>query len=361
MHTGVSLYLSNGYEHNARLVEKARRAGVRRAFTSLHIPEERIPDYQREAARLVRLCREAGIELVADVSPRTLGLLGCSSIDDVAQLGLTYLRLDFGFGVPRVAELSRRFHVVFNASTISDDDIAAWRAAGVDLARVAACHNYYPKRWSGLSLRRVASVNDRLKALGVEVMGFVPGDAGLRGPLHEGLPTVEGHRGDTGIGLVRDMLELFDARCDVVLVGDSDVSDIVWRRMGELNRGYVTLHAMLDEAFSYLYGRPQHDRPDSSEFLIRSPESRGWDMPVSAAGSRARTFSCEAGAVVVGNEAYGRYAGEVGIARQPLELDGRDTLAGWVCAEDRPLLPFVTCGRGFVLERPWGPASGWRD
>ena len=120
-------------------------------------------------------------------------------------------------------------------------------------------------------------------------------------------------------------------------------------------------HAMLDEAFSYLYGRPQHDRPDSSEFLIRSPESRGWDMPVSAAGSRARTFSCEAGAVVVGNEAYGRYAGEVGIARQPLELDGRDTLAGWVCAEDRPLLPFVTCGRGFVLERPWGPASGWRD
>lgn len=352
MRTGISLYLSNGCEHNARVVDKARRAGVRRAFTSLHIPEERVPDYQGEAARLVRLCHEAGIELVADVSPRTLGLLGCSSIDDVAQLGLTYLRLDFGFDAPRVAELSRRFHVVFNASTISDDDIVAWRAAGVDLTRVAACHNYYPKRWSGLSLRRVTSINARLKALGIEVMGFVPGDASLRGPLHEGLPTVEGHRGDRGVGLVCDMLELFDARCDVVLVGDSDVSDAVWQRMGELNEGYVTLHAELGEAFSYLYGRPQHDRPDSSEFLIRSPESREWDAPIPAADHRARMFSCEAGAVMVSNDAYGRYAGEVGIARRPLELDGRDTLAGQVCAEDRPLLPFITGGRGFVLERP---------
>ena len=361
MRTGISLYLSNGYEYNARMVDKARRAGVRCAFTSLQIPEESGIDCRGAAARLLGLCREAGISLMADVSPDTPAKLGCDSLDDLVRLGVTHVRLDAGFDVPRVAELSRRFHVAFNASTISDDDVAAWRAAGVDLARVAACHNYYPKRWSGLSLRRVASATARLKALGIEVMAFVPGDADLRGPLHEGLPTVEGHRGDTGIGLVRDMLELFDARCDVVLVGDSDVSDIVWRRMGELNRGYVTLHAMLDEAFSYLYGRPQHDRPDSSEFLIRSPESRGWDMPVSAAGSRARTFSCEAGAVVVGNEAYGRYAGEVGIARQPLELDGRDTLAGWVCAEDRPLLPFVTCGRGFVLERPWGPASGWRD
>ena len=352
MRTGISLYLSNGYERNARVVDKARRAGVRRAFTSLHIPEERGIDHQGEATRLVRLCREAGIELVADVSPRTLGLLGCSSIDDVAQLGLTYLRLDFGFDAQRVAELSHHFHVAFNASTISDDDIAAWRAAGVDLVRVAACHNYYPKRWSGISLRRVASVNARLQDLGIEVMGFVPGDVDLRGPLHEGLPTVEGHRGDTGIALVRDMLELFDAQCDVALVGDSDASDAVWQRMGELNRGYVTLHAELDEAYSYLYGRLQHDRPDSSEFLIRSPESRGWNMPIPAAGSRARTLSCETGTVLVSNEAYGRYAGEVEIARRPLELDGRDTLAGQVCAEDRLLLPFITCGRGFVLERP---------
>ena len=357
MRTGISLYLSSGYEHNARVVDKARRAGVRQAFTSLHIPEEQGIDHQREAARLVRLCREADIELMADVSPRTLDLLGCSGIDDVARLGFTYLRLDFGFDAPHVAELSRRFHVVFNASTISDDDIAAWRAAGVDLARVAACHNYYPKRWSGISLRRVTSVNDRLKALGIEVMGFVPGDANLRGPLYEGLPTVEGHRGDTGIGLVRDMLELFDARCDVVLVGDSDVSDIVWRRMGELNRGYVTLHAELDEAFSYLYGRLQHDRPDSSEFLIRSPESRGWDAPVPTAAGRAHALSCETGAVVVSNGAYGRYAGEVEVVRQPLELDGRDTLAGRVCAEDRPLLPLITHGRGFVLERPTGRTS----
>lgn len=350
MRTGISLYLSNGYEYNARMVDKARRAGVRCAFTSLQIPEESGIDCRGAAARLLGLCREAGISLMADVSPDTPAKLGCDSLDDLVRLGVTHVRLDAGFDVPRVAELSRRFHVAFNASTISDD-VAAWRAAGVDLARVAACHNYYPKRWSGLSLRRVASATARLKALGIEVMAFVPGDADLRGPLHEGLPTMEGHRGDRGVGLVRDMLELFDAQCDVVLVGDSDASDAVWQHMGGLNGGYVTLHAELGEAFSYLYGRRQHDRPDSSDFLIRSQESRRWDAPIPVAGGPTGV-TCACGDVLVGTAAYGRYAGEVEVARRPFELDGRDALAGRVCAEDRPLLPFVTCGRGFVLERP---------
>ena len=40
MKTGISLYFSNGVEKNEAIIRKARKAGIRYAFTSMHIPEE---------------------------------------------------------------------------------------------------------------------------------------------------------------------------------------------------------------------------------------------------------------------------------------------------------------------------------
>ncbi len=351
---GISLYLSGGYAANEAVVRKASRAGVRHAFTSLHIPEETGIDYRREVRRLLDLCREAGISLMADVSARTLQKLGCQDFDEVAALGVTHARLDFGFDARQVAALSRSFHVTFNASTVTRSDVVAWRAAGADLSNFAACHNYYPKRLTGLSLERVAHTNARLKELGLQVMAFVPGDATLRGPLHEGLPTIEVHRGDKGDGLARDMLELFSAGCDVVFVGDPDVSKAMWERMDEFGRGYVSLRARLDEGFRYLYGRVQHDRFDSSPYVIRSQESRLWDDTPSPKapdfGSEGKT--CSVGDVIVSNATYGRYSGEVEIARKAFALDARDTVAGHVDERDLTFLPFVCHGAGFRLVRP---------
>lgn len=40
MKTGISLYFSNGVEKNEAMIRKAQNAGIRYAFTSMHIPEE---------------------------------------------------------------------------------------------------------------------------------------------------------------------------------------------------------------------------------------------------------------------------------------------------------------------------------
>ncbi len=127
-------------------------------------------------------CRDAGINLIVDVSPVTLEKLGCTSFDELLSLGITYIRLDFGFTAEKTVELSEKFHIVFNASTISQEDIQDWAAAGADFTRFAACHNYYPKPYTGLSLDRVKEMNQRLKILGFTTMAFVramPGCAAL--------------------------------------------------------------------------------------------------------------------------------------------------------------------------------------
>ena len=38
MKTGISLYFSNGVEKNEAMIRKAQKAGIRYAFTSMHIP-----------------------------------------------------------------------------------------------------------------------------------------------------------------------------------------------------------------------------------------------------------------------------------------------------------------------------------
>lgn len=46
---------------------------------------------------MLSLLSARGIALIADVGPRTCDLLGLERIEDLRDLGLEYLRLDYGF------------------------------------------------------------------------------------------------------------------------------------------------------------------------------------------------------------------------------------------------------------------------
>lgn len=358
MSVGISLYFGSGLEANLAIINKARAAGLHYAFTSLQIPEEEGKNGIQEVRDLLEACRAAKINLIADISPATLERLEITSFEELKRLGFTHVRLDFGFDAAQTVELSRLFNVVFNASTITQNDISAWERAGADFSRFSACHNFYPKRYTGLSLDEFSRINSRLKNWGFTTMAFVPGDLQLRGPLFEGLPTIEEHRGHTGMRLVLDSLELMSHNCDVVLVGDVDVEQTVWERLSQLEAQNLILHAALKPDFEYLYGRVQHDRPDSSDYIVRSQESRLWkevERPAAFAGSiddaKAFMWEAAAGTVVVSNTAYGRYAGELSITRRSLLLDGRDTCAGTITKDDQVLLPYITHGMGFTLVR----------
>ena len=332
------------------MIERARRAGATMAFTSMHIPEEEGVDYRRDARHLLGVLRDAGMSLIVDVGPETCEKLGCSRIEDLADLGITHVRLDYGFSPEETVRLSRTFHIVCNASTVTKAELAAWRAAGADLSRFAACHNYYPKRFTGLALEDVRVMNERLAAFGFETIGFVPGDGDLRGPLHEGLPTVEAHRGQRD-DVALNMLEMaFAAGCDTVLVGDPGLSDASWNRFSQVSAGYVELACSLDEGYGYLLGQVHHDRPDSSAHVIRSQESRTSLRPpciveVDAHAGRARPR----GSVAVSNSEYLRYEGELEIARVDLPGDTRMNVVGQVAEHDCRLLPYIRNGFGFKL------------
>ena len=341
---GISLYLASGREFNLEIIRKAKEAGITRGFTSLHIPEETGKDYRRKAVTLLEDCAEAKIRLTVDVSPETPEKLGLSAIEELRNLGVGAIRLDFGFEEDEVVNLSRVFHIVWNASTVPADNMRKWASLGADISHFTACHNYYPKCYTGLSLEKVRKINEKLKLQGYRTEAFIPGNRVLRGPLMEGLPTVEEHRNQKD--LLLSFLELADASTDVVYIGDADVTDEDWKWMKDLRSGFVPLHAELS-SHPELYSEVQHDRPDSSEYVIRSQESRHL-----AGGSPVppeNTIGRQAGDICMSNDDFLRYRGEVEICRRALPQDMRVNVIGKIAERDLCYLPYIKDGMGFCF------------
>ena len=352
MQTGISVYMGSDERLTERTVAKAAEAGITWVFSSLQIPEEASSEARSRALRIMRLCREASLKMMVDVSPRTLDMLGIPSLEGLRDLGVECVRLDYGFSDLETVELSRTYHIALNASTVSVNQLRAWERLGADLSRFVACHNYYPKPLTGLPLSSVGETNRRFRFFGIETMAFVPGDATLRGPLGEGLPTVEVHRARRQ-DVVLNALELArGAATDIVAVGDPGLSDAAWRDWALLARDLVPIHVELDPSCEFLRGSAHHDRMDSSDRVFRSRESREQGslahrlerMACSLTGNPATPRT--RGDIVLSLEAFGRYAGELEIMRQDAPADERCAVIGRVCEADLKILDLATQGMG---------------
>lgn len=346
MKTGISIYLSSGIEKNEEVIRKAKNSGATYGFTSLHIPEEDYNDYQKRVLELLKLAKNANIELTMDVDGETPDRLGIKSMEDLLDFGVTSIRLDYGFSDQDVVELSKHFKIVWNASTISPFDIKKWERLGADISKFEACHNYYPKPYTGLSLEKVKEINSNLKLLGYNVSSFIPGDKDFRGPLFQGLPTIEDHRNQKS-DVSLNMLQLFNAHSDVVMVGDVDLTDAGWAQLKDMSDGFVRLHASFNELGDKLLGKVNHERPDSSPYVIRSQESRAWFKDISIAPNN--TIDCKVGSICIGNDKYLRYKGEIEICRTARPADDRVNVIGQVHEDDLKYLPSICDGMGFVF------------
>jgi len=343
--TGISIYLGTSPDKNMEILKKAKAAGISYAFTSLQIPEENVDDYERETKKLLEKCKKYGIQLIADASPETVKKLSCSTIEELEAWGISSIRLDYGYSPKDIAKLSKTFQIVLNASTVTAKDIQDWKNAKADLSRFIACHNYYPKEYTGLSIERVREINEYLKTEGFQTMAFVPGNMIMRGPLFAGLPTVEAHRFSKN-DIVLNMLEMyFDARCDMVMTGDVDISEEAWKNIEMLNQDIIEIKAAIDKKYHFISGVIHHDRIDSSSFIFRSVESR-------MLKNRIQPENCverKKGSICISNSKYLRYEGEVEIARQDLPQDERVNVIGHMDSAYLKYLPYIKNGMGIKL------------
>ena len=340
---GFSLYLST-FELQRPALQAWAGTGAP-IFLSLHISEEFDATYCQRAREICHLLAVLGFRTIADVSVKTLHQFGCESLTELAkELKLWGLRIDYGFGPDEIGEMATQMPIVLNASTTSAEDARRIAAKGQE---VFALHNFYPRPETGLDEDLLLETTNRLKEAGLSVQCFIPGDTLLRGPLHEGLPTLEAHRHCLPSAAFVDMALRFGM--EDIFLADPGLSEKEQQRIAHFCKtGVICVPARLDEDWRHLYGKVFTCRIDSPRWLIRFQESRTY----SCQGNIVAPRNCverRRGAITVDNLRYGRYSGELMLLREDLSADSRVNVIGSVPENALLLVDRIDRGAKFML------------
>ncbi|MFJ5759150.1 MupG family TIM beta-alpha barrel fold protein [Neobacillus sp. NPDC093182] len=326
---GISFYLNDPLAEER--IAMAGKMGVKRAFTSLHIPEES-GDLAGRAMVLLQCAKEAGIEVYADVSLKTPNHLGLDSLFALKSLGVSGLRLDDFFENELILKLAAEFKLALNASILFENDIRALLEGGLKADQLLAWHNFYPRIETGLSDWFFQKQNDLFGKYGIPVSAYIPGDGEKRGPLFEGLPTLEEHR---EMDPFLAALELAHFGVEDIYIGDPEVSETLLKRLIDfLENGLATIHIEGFQEGEFKL------RPDFARDVLRLMDTRSV-VPISPDNTSERIV----GSITRDNDRYGRYRGEVQITLCDLPADDRVNVVGRVIEEDIVLLSYLKPGQ----------------
>ncbi len=359
----------------------ASKYGFTRVFSSMFSVEgtnEEIVDYFRE---FIRIAHECGMRVSLDVNTSFLTKLG-QSYDDVSlfhEIGCDIIRLDGSYGVEKDLIMTQNpygIQIEMNASSSGAKEIAYFSEHGVPKDRVLVCHNFYPQRYTGLKWKNFLDINRKLRPYGYPMAAFVSSNAeNTHGvwDARDGLPTVERMRGLPIDLQVRIMLATGDV--DDILIGNAYASEAEFRAIAEVMKPgkpienspiYQRLKAygsdlsrfkevkklkviLKDDITEIEKGNlleliPQADYGDSSEWIWRSRMGRmvNADRPIPPKHYDGEFFP--AGSVVVVNDNYRHYSGEIQIVKIPIANDGQRNLIAELAPGENMMLELINDG-----------------
>jgi hypothetical protein len=348
MPKGISVYMGLGYtlEQNMEYIENAKKHGFENIFTSLHIPEA---DYKKsidEFKRMVDFAKKLGMKVTADISPRTFKYLGADMNDFkvLYDMGLYGIRVDFGFSPEEIAQFTRNpygMKIEINASTVTQRFLNEFEKHKPDFGNFQACHNYYPRQNTGISIETCISKDRLLKKYDILISAFIPSLTNKRGPIYEGLPTLERHR------YMQPQIaakHLFALGIDNVVFGDSIPSNEEIASVGSIDEDVLELrvdtYTSSEIEKGIMFKNVHQNRPDPAEDVIRSTASRE-SLPPGTRIEPCNNIERNIGDITIDNSGYLRYCGELEICKKKLSPDKRINVAGKVIDEEMFLLDYI--------------------
>lgn len=321
---GLSVYLTT-FDNQKDILSQFKGSEYY-VFTSFHIHEElnTIHDYQTKAKAMCQWLKLSNFKIIGDVSPKTLHFFNYENVIDFARdLNIDIIRLDYGFSDEEIIEISKVYNIAFNASTINEKLAKEIIKVG---SNVFAMHNFYPRPETGLDDKLFVDINQKLIQMGVNVLAFIPGDELKRGPLHEGLPTLEKHRFIPPYVGYLDLAINFGL--EMIFIGDIKLSSLQSKLITDyINEKVIKVPVVFDKNYEYLYNQEFTIRIDSPHAVLRLQESREYSCDGELI-KPMNTIKRKVGFITIDNLKYKRYSGEIQIVREELPQDERVNVIG---------------------------------
>lgn len=346
MQQGISIYfgLDHTYEENINLLNAAAQCGIKKIFTSLHIPEANYQEVQEEIPDFLKAAKAADIEVITDISPYTLKMLGIKklSFSMFRAWGIQTVRTDFGYDVASIAKFTNNekgIRIQLNASTVTAAFLMDLARNGANFKNLSALHNFYPRIGTGLTEEFLCKKNALLQQWGVPIGAFVTSNHQRRAPLKDGLPTLEAHRGLEVSLAARHLAAL---GINNVFIGDAIPSKQELIDLAKVKDDCVEINIQLltkDPIARELLTRTFTARTDEARDAIRAQESR---ILLKETLTPENTLQRPCGAITLDNLDYGRYMGELQIIKTPQCADPRVNVVATVLPEEEFLLKYIT-------------------
>lgn len=356
---GISVYPEHAsLEENKRYIETAAKYGFKRIFTCLLSVEGDKETIIREFKDMITCAKENGMEVICDVVPGIFKELGIS-YDDLSfftEMGVDGFRLDEGFDGNTEALMTfnpQGLMVELNVSTATGylENIMSFKP---DTDYLIGCHNFYPKKRTGLSWEHFTKSSKMYKEHGIRVAAFVGSqEEGTFGPwpVSEGLCTVEAHRNLPIDVQAKDLF--YSGLVDDVIVANCFASDEELKKLGELHKGLVTLDVELEVEITEVERKIAFEelhffRGDRGEYTVRSTMTRVKFAKESVPVRNTRAI--KRGDVLIENDGYKRYKGELHIALQDYENEGNTNVIGRVTESNMRFLDGIEAWQKFRLK-----------
>ncbi len=352
---GIAIYPQYGTEKELiDYMEIASSYGFTRIFTCLMSATD-----EQDTKRLQTLLKKANeleFEVIADVSPSVFEEknLSYKDLSYFKELGLSGLRLDLGFSgleesVMSFNEYGLSIELNMSQGTKYLENILSYQP---NKQQLIGCHNFYPRRYTGLSREHFLKCSAQYKENGIRTAAMISSKDAAFGPwpVQEGLPTLEEHR---YLPIDVQAKDLYQTNLiDDLIIGNAFASDEELKSLSVLNRYLLELKVEFKEQTTKIekeivLENPHFNRGDVSAYVIRSTQSRvlyqQHDFPAHD------TDAIKRGSVTIDNSGYERYKGELHIALDAMDNSGNTNIVATVVKDEHFLLNQIHPWQKFKL------------
>ena len=381
---GISVYPDlRPLEEIEKYFELAGRYGVSRVFSSMFSVQgtkEEVLEYFR---KLIVAAHKNSLKVSLDVNPMCFEKMGAKP-DDLSVfhgIGVDILRMDLSYGAVEDAKLVTNPYGITIEFNNSPKIVKGLLEQGIAAKDFYVCHNFYPQRYTAMKWEKFIEKNIELKAcakdlrIGAFISSTAPDTHGVWDAVC-GLPTVERLR-LLPIDLQARIL-LATGNVDDILIGNAYASEEEFQKLQEVLADHEKSDQEMDPTLKLLVDHglismekpikrlrvaldsevtekekevlfdffPHLDMGDSSEWIWRTRISRfKYSLPSEVLEPRAcKEEMFAVGDVVMVNDNYKHYAGEIQIVKKPIVNDGTRNRIGHLDEDEYQMMELIYDG-----------------
>lgn len=357
---GISIYPEKStFDEDVLYITKASELGFSRLFISLL---EINGDQQRileQFKTIISFAKKKKFEIILDVNPTIFNKLGISYADlsFFSDLGADGIRLDLGFNGTEEALMTynpQDLLIEINMShgtNYLENILSRQPRTGF----LIGSHNFYPHEFTGLDYDYFRFCCEKFRKYNIPTAAFINAPSGNYGPwpMEEGICTLESHR---YLSIQTQAAHfLFSDLIDCVIIGNAYASDEELTILAYVaNLRSIPIRVKFSSTISKIekniaLANTHIYRGEVSPFVYRTKsDSRKKHSDSSIPPNN--TIDIKKGDILIDNDLYLQYKGELQIAKQNRAKNQKVNVIGTVFADDLLLLDSLKPWSSFHFE-----------